>query len=81
MTNVTRASNAVPSAGHTVPSMATNDSNWLSLTDISDELGVSIDTLYKWRAEGEFPPASRLPNGSIRVQRADLDEWIYGRSA
>lgn len=61
--------------------MATNSNDWLSLTDISDELDVSIDTLYKWRAKGEFPPASRLPNGAIRVQRSDLYDWLYGRSA
>lgn len=48
----------------------------LTLDDIGERLGVSKDTLYKWRCKGHFPRSLRLPNGSVRVVDADLDHWL-----
>lgn len=55
---------------------------WLTVTDIADELGVSVSTVYKWSRRGtpDFPKCSRLPNGSIRVSEADLSDWMEGRA-
>lgn len=59
-----------------VPVMTTNSKQWMTLNDISTELDVPMDTIYKWRQKGEFPPSFRLPNGSIRVRRDDFEFWL-----
>lgn len=43
------------------------------------ELRVSRSTFYYWRQLGKPPKCIKLPNGEIRVRRADLDTWITSR--
>lgn len=50
--------------------------NWMTITDVSEELGVSRSTLYKWVALGKGPTFKKLPNGSLRVRRDEFDEWV-----
>jgi excisionase family DNA binding protein len=50
----------------------------LTITDVCEELEVSRSTFYYWRQIGKAPRCIRLPNGEIRVRRADLDEWLHG---
>lgn len=56
------------------------DRRWLTVRDFADELGVSISTAYKWSAagaaSGRFPRHIKLPNGSIRIRRDWLDDWM-----
>ena len=54
---------------------------WLTLAGFAAELGVSTNTAYKWSARGypAFPHAAKLPNGAIRVARADFDAWMTER--
>lgn len=61
--------------------MTTNSSQWLTLDDIGEILGVSVHTLRKWRAAGRFPAVAKLPNGSLRVRARDLDLWLESRTA
>jgi len=53
---------------------------WLTVREFADELGVSISTVYKWSAAGaaseRFPRHTKLPNGSIRIRRDWLDDWM-----
>nr|QZD57771.1 helix-turn-helix domain-containing protein [Glycomyces sp. TRM65418] len=35
-------------------------------------------TWQQWRAENKAPPAIRLPNGQLRIRRADFDTWLAG---
>ena len=53
---------------------------WLTVRQFADELGVSISTAYKWSAagtnSGRFPRHTKLPNGSIRIRRDWLDDWM-----
>ena len=53
---------------------------WLTVRQFADELGVSISTAYKWSAagttSGRFPRHTKLPNGSIRIHRDWLDDWM-----
>ena len=53
---------------------------WLTVREFADELGVSISTAYKWSAagttSGRFPRHTKLPNGSIRIRRDWLDDWM-----
>jgi excisionase family DNA binding protein len=56
------------------------DRRWLTVREFADELGVSISTVYKWSAAGtrtgRFPRHTKLPNGSIRIRRDWLDDWM-----
>jgi excisionase family DNA binding protein len=49
---------------------------WLTVDDVCAEIGVSRSTFEKWRAKGVAPAARKLPNRSLRIARADFDEWL-----
>lgn len=38
--------------------------------------GVSKRTFYRWRELGKAPTCIRLPNGELRVYRADFKAWL-----
>ena len=48
----------------------------LTIPDVCDELGISRSTFYDWRAARKAPRCIKLPNGGIRIRRADLDTWL-----
>ena len=48
----------------------------LSISDVCEELGVARSTFYQWRQLGKAPRCIKLPNGEIRVRRADFDTWL-----
>ncbi|GAA4795894.1 helix-turn-helix domain-containing protein [Actinomycetospora chlora] len=50
----------------------------LTVEQVCDELQVARSTFYQWRQLGKAPKCIRLPNGAIRVRRADLDAWLDG---
>jgi hypothetical protein len=54
---------------------------WLTVSEVLVELGISEDTWKKWRLRRVAPPAKRLPNGSLRIRRGDLDRWLDGLDA
>ncbi|MFJ1898504.1 MULTISPECIES: helix-turn-helix transcriptional regulator [unclassified Streptomyces] len=47
----------------------------LKLPEVLDELGMSRAAFYRMRARAQGPRLIKLPNGQLRVRRADLDEW------
>jgi excisionase family DNA binding protein len=51
----------------------------LTIPEVCAELRVSRSTFYYWRQTGKAPRCIKLPNGEIRVRRADLDTWITAR--
>jgi excisionase family DNA binding protein len=51
----------------------------LTLAQICADLGISRRTFYEWRAKGKAPRCITLPNGSLRVRRAELDRWLASR--
>ena len=51
----------------------------LTVDDICDDLGISRRTFYEWRAKGTGPKCMKLPNGELRVSRADYDRWLEER--
>lgn len=51
----------------------------LTVADVCDELGISRSTFYDWRAAKKAPNCIRLPNGSLRVRRTDLERWLTNR--
>lgn len=60
-------------------------SEWLSIEDFCEELGVPRSTAYKWAEAGaeagRFPRYRRLPNGRIRIRRDWFEEWVDGLPA
>ena len=58
--------------------MATSISSLAVLTvnEIYDLLKVSRRTFYEWRAKNTGPRCTKLPNGELRVRRAEFERWI-----
>ncbi|MFI6344938.1 helix-turn-helix transcriptional regulator [Streptomyces sp. NPDC050560] len=47
----------------------------LKLAAVLEEIDMSRAAFYQMRARGEAPRLRKLPNGQLRVSRADLDAW------
>ncbi|MCX2728934.1 helix-turn-helix domain-containing protein [Saccharopolyspora sp. NFXS83] len=50
--------------------------DWLTVEAFCGELQISRSTWNDWRAKGRGPRCVRLPNGSLRIRRADFDKWL-----
>ena len=48
----------------------------LTVNEVCAELGVARSTFFDWRAKGKAPRCIKLPNGELRVRRAELDRWL-----
>ncbi|MVO84538.1 MULTISPECIES: helix-turn-helix transcriptional regulator [Streptomyces] len=48
----------------------------LTVDEVCSELGVARSTFYDWRQKGRGPRCIRLPNGSLRIRRRDLENWL-----
>ena len=48
----------------------------MTLAQVCEELGISRSTFYDWRAKRKAPPCIKLPNGDLRIRRADFEEWL-----
>ncbi|WP_235970112.1 helix-turn-helix transcriptional regulator [Microlunatus kandeliicorticis] len=47
----------------------------MSLSDLSELLGVPLTTLYAWRHRGEGPAGYRI-GGHVRFRRVDVEAWL-----
>ncbi|MET8271699.1 MULTISPECIES: helix-turn-helix domain-containing protein [unclassified Streptomyces] len=47
----------------------------LKLPEVLEEIDMSRAAFYRMRARGQAPRLQKLPNGQLRVSRADLDAW------
>lgn len=56
--------------------MKTRGGTHLSVADVCTELGVARSTFYDWRSAHKGPRCIKLPNGEIRIRRADLERWL-----
>ncbi|MFD4631693.1 helix-turn-helix transcriptional regulator [Streptomyces sp. NPDC058284] len=50
-------------------------SKMLRLAEVLEEIDMSRAAFYRMRARGQAPRLRKLPNGQLRVSRADLDAW------
>lgn len=48
----------------------------LTIDELCDELGIARSTFYDWRASRKAPRCIKLPNGKLRIRRADLERWL-----
>lgn len=51
----------------------------MTLTELSEMLGVPVATLYGWRHRGEGPPGYRVGR-HVRYRRAAVEDWLAGRA-
>ncbi|MFD9880549.1 helix-turn-helix transcriptional regulator [Streptomyces alboflavus] len=47
----------------------------LKLREVLEEIDMSRAAFYRMRTRGQAPRLRKLPNGQLRVSRADLDKW------
>jgi excisionase family DNA binding protein len=47
----------------------------MTLAELSEMLGISVNTLYGWRCRGEGPPGYRIGR-HIRYRRAAVEAWL-----
>ncbi|MGY5080945.1 helix-turn-helix transcriptional regulator [Streptomyces nigrescens] len=48
----------------------------ITVDELCVELQVSRSTFYDWRQKGRAPRCVKLPNGSLRIRRSDLENWL-----
>ena len=48
----------------------------LTIADVCADLDISRSTFYEWRAKGRGPRCIKLPNGDIRINRAEYERWL-----
>lgn len=56
--------------------MAKRSGNWMTLAEFCEELSIGRSTFYEWRAKDMAPRCFKLPNGGLRIQRADFEDWV-----
>ena len=50
----------------------------LTIVELSEMLGIPVDTLYGWRHRGEGPQGYRIGR-HVRYRRAAVEAWLEGR--
>jgi predicted DNA-binding transcriptional regulator AlpA len=51
----------------------------LTVDEICAELDIARSTFYEWRAKKRAPRCIKLPNGDIRIRRAEYERWLDSR--
>lgn len=54
----------------------TQSRTYLTLGELLAELDIPKSTFFRWKATGQAPRTIKLPNGSLRIRRRDLDTWL-----
>jgi hypothetical protein len=49
---------------------------WLTVTEILDDLGIPRRTWQRWRELGLAPEAIKLPNRELRIRRSVYEAWL-----
>ena len=60
----------------TTKTSTTEPLSLLTTAQVCTELQIARSTLYKWWDSGSGPVRMLLPNRTIRVRRADLEEFL-----
>lgn len=51
-----------------------------TIADVSDHLGVPVNTLYQWRSKG-YGPTGRRVGKYVRYRPEDVDAWVEEQGA
>lgn len=61
----------------------TEQEEWLSPQQIADELGMHVNTIYRFIQAGQFPvydlTVGRNGKTYYRIKRSDFEDWLDGR--
>jgi predicted DNA-binding transcriptional regulator AlpA len=60
----------------TEPSNHLSGEDLLTVPELCAELNISRNTFQRWRTLRIGPSAIRLPNGSLRFRRAEVQDWL-----
>ncbi len=52
---------------------------YLNVNQVAERLGVSADTIWRWKRQGEFPKAVKLGGRTTRWRLVDVEAWEVGR--
>ncbi|MBS1302962.1 helix-turn-helix domain-containing protein [Loktanella sp. SALINAS62] len=53
----------------------------LNTKQVAERLGVSLDSIYRWKRDGAFPAAVRLRPGDTRWRLVDVEAWETSRTS
>ena len=48
---------------------------YYSVEQVAQRFGVSKDTIWRWKRDGQFPAAVKLGGGCTRWKLSDLENW------
>jgi predicted DNA-binding transcriptional regulator AlpA len=76
-----KATGARPPRNKPTPKPRSPGAELLTVDQVLAELGedgkpLARSTFFRWKAIGKAPRTIKLPNGSLRVRRCDLEAWI-----
>lgn len=57
-----------------------NANVFLNVNQVAERLGVSTDSIWRWKRQGEFPMAVKLGGRTTRWRLADVEAWEAGRT-
>lgn len=52
-----------------------SESLYLSVGQVAARFGVSTDSIWRWRRDGEFPAPVKLGGRTTRWRLADIENW------
>ena len=55
--------------------MSETNEVYLTVDQVAERLGVSRDTIYRWKRQGDFPLARKLSQGTTRWRLSDIVAW------
>ncbi len=58
---------------------ATADERLMTLAELSEMLGVPVETLYGWRHRGEGPAGYRIGR-HVRYRRSTVEAWLESQA-
>ncbi|MCE0536618.1 helix-turn-helix domain-containing protein [Kineosporia rhizophila] len=50
----------------------------LTVNEFCETYKIARSTFYDWKAKGRAPRTKKLPNGDLRITRADASTWWDG---
>ena len=57
----------------------TSDKIFLSISQLAERLSCSVDSIYRWKREGDFPKGVKLGPGTVRWRLQNIEEWENSR--
>ena len=57
----------------------TTDERLMTIDDLSEMLGIPIETLYGWRHRGQGPQGYRVGR-HVRYRRSTVEAWLEGQA-